>query len=77
MQDGLDFIKIKRYAVINLNNMFPAPAGQYSYVDISKQRDPKYKALLLAEKLKKSSNINGLQAIMATDSKRPGPSPKR
>lgn len=49
MQEGLDFIKIKRYAVINLNNMFPVPAGQYSYVDISKQRDPKYKALLLAE----------------------------
>ncbi len=49
MQEGLDFIKIKRYAVINLNNMFPVPDGEYSYVDISKQRDPKYKALLLAE----------------------------
>lgn len=30
MQEGLDFIKIKHYAVINLNNMFPVPAGQYS-----------------------------------------------
>lgn len=41
MQEGLDFIKIKKYAVINLNNMFPVPAGQYSYVDISKERNPK------------------------------------
>ena len=49
MQEGLDFIKIKNYAVINLNNMFPVPAGQYNYVDISKERNPKYKSLLLAE----------------------------
>lgn len=49
MSDGLDFIKIKNYAVINLNNMFPVPAGQYTYVDISKERNPKYKSLLLAE----------------------------
>ena len=31
MQEGLDFIKIKNYAVINLNNMFPVPAEQYTY----------------------------------------------
>lgn len=49
MAEGLDFIKIKNYAVINLNNMFPVPAGQYTYVDISKERNPKYKSLLLAE----------------------------
>ena len=49
MQEGLDFIKIKNYAVINLNNMFPVPPGAYSYVDISKERNPKYKSLLLAE----------------------------
>ncbi len=49
MQEGLDFIKIRNYAVINLNNMFPVPAGQYSYVDISKERNPRYKSLLLAE----------------------------
>lgn len=49
MQEGLDFIKVKNYAVINLNNMFPVPSGQYSYVDISKEKDPKYKSLLLAE----------------------------
>lgn len=49
MQEGLDFIKVKNYALINLNNMFPVPAGQYSYVNISKERNPKYRSLLLAE----------------------------
>lgn len=49
MNEGLDFIKIKNYAVINLNNMFPVPKGQYFYVDISKEKNPKYKSLLLAE----------------------------
>lgn len=49
MQEGLDFIKVKNYAVINLNNMFPVAPGQYTYVDISKVRDPKYKSLLQAE----------------------------
>lgn len=49
MAEGLDFIKVKDYAVINLNNMFPVPDGQYHYVDISKENNPKYKSLLLAE----------------------------
>lgn len=49
MAETVDFIKIKRYSVINLNNMFPVPDGLASYVDISKERDPKYKSLLLAE----------------------------
>ena len=49
MQESLDFLKIKSYAVINLNNMFPVLKGVYSYVDISKERNPKYKALLLQE----------------------------
>jgi len=49
MREGLDFIKVKNYAVINLNNMFPVPAGQHSYVDISRERNPKYKSLLQAE----------------------------
>ena len=49
MSDSIDFIKIKNYAVINLNNMFPVPEGKYTYVDISKERNPKYKSLLLAE----------------------------
>lgn len=49
MKEGLDFIKIKDYAVINLNNMFPVPARECSYVNISAIRDPAYKSLLLAE----------------------------
>ena len=42
MKEGIDFLKIKQYAVINLNNMFPIPDGQYRYVDISQERDPRY-----------------------------------
>ena len=49
MSETLDFIKIKNYSVINLNNMFPVPQGYYFYVDISKERNLKYKSLLLAE----------------------------
>ena len=49
MKETLDFIKIKNYAVINLNNMFPVPSGKYIYVDISKECNLKYKSLLLAE----------------------------
>ncbi|MBR6780259.1 MAG: type III toxin-antitoxin system ToxN/AbiQ family toxin [Clostridia bacterium] len=49
MKDGLDFIKIKDYAVINLNNMFPVPHGEARYVDIKSERDAHYRALLLAE----------------------------
>ena len=28
MKEGVDFVKIKDYAVINLNNMIPVPKGQ-------------------------------------------------
>lgn len=49
MPDSIDFIKIKDYAVINLNNMFPVPANERKYVDIGKVKDPHYRALLLAE----------------------------
>lgn len=49
MKESLDFLKIKEYAVINLNNMFPVPPELCTYVDINAQRNPKYKALLLAE----------------------------
>ena len=31
MKEQLDFLKIKNYAVINLNNMFPVPKGVYRY----------------------------------------------
>lgn len=49
MKEQLDFIKIKDYAVINLNNMFPVPLSEAKYVDIKSERDPQYRALLLAE----------------------------
>ena len=49
MKEGVDFIKIKSYAVINLNNMFPVPMQECTYVDISLVKDQKYRALLLAE----------------------------
>ena len=49
MKDGIDFLKVKDYAVINLNNMFPAPESTRKYVNISAEKDPRYRALLLAE----------------------------
>ena len=49
MKDNIDFIKIKNYAVINLNNMFPVPEKTRKYIDIGSQSDSKYRALLLAE----------------------------
>lgn len=49
MKESIDLLKIKQYAVINLNNMFPVPPKLCTYVDINKQSDSKYKALLLAE----------------------------
>lgn len=49
MEEGLDFIKVKHYAVINLNNMFPVPLQVCSPVDFSQEKNPKYKDLLLAE----------------------------
>ena len=49
MKEGLDFIKIQNYAVINLNNMFPVPRSECTYVDISATKDSKYRSLLLAE----------------------------
>lgn len=49
MDEMIDFIKIKNYAVINLNNMFPVPKTECKYVDISAQKNFKYRSLLLAE----------------------------
>ena len=66
MKERLDFIKVKDYAVINLNNMFPVPVGEYTYVEINKEKDLNYRALLLAEyryikgiqgKIRKSAQI--------------------
>ena len=49
MKNNMDFLKVGNYAVINLNNMFPVPKSQCLYVDISKESNPSYKALLSAE----------------------------
>ena len=49
MKDGIDFIKIKDYAVINLNNMIPVPDNQIVKIDINKENDANYKYLLQAE----------------------------
>lgn len=49
MKNGLDFIKIGNYAVINLNNMFPVPDGEYIYVDIKQEKNVQYRKLLMAE----------------------------
>lgn len=49
MKNGLDFIKIENYAVININNMFPVPDNEYTYVDIPKVKNPQYRKLLTSE----------------------------
>ena len=49
MKEGVDFIKIKDYAVINLNNMIPVPDSQVVDIDINKEKDPSYRYLLQAE----------------------------
>lgn len=49
MKNGLDFIKVGNYAVININNMFPVPDNEYTYVDIPKVKNPQYRKLLATE----------------------------
>ena len=49
MKNGLDFLKVGNYAVINLNNMFPVPDGEYAYVDIPKVKNLQYRKLLMTE----------------------------
>ena len=49
MPSSVDLIKIKDYAVININNMIPVPNGQYMLVDVNGIKDPHYKYLLQAE----------------------------
>lgn len=49
MVEGVDFIKIKDYAVININNMIPVPEGQYWLVDINGIKDSGYRFLLQSE----------------------------
>ena len=49
MKESVDVIKIKTYAVINLNNMIPVPESQIVKVDINKEKDLNYRYLLHAE----------------------------
>ena len=49
MKNNMDFLKVGTYAVLNLNNMFPVPKSLCYYVDISKETNSSYKALLSAE----------------------------
>lgn len=49
MKNGLDFIKIGNYAVVNINNMFPVPNGEYTYVDIKTVKNEQYRKLLMSE----------------------------
>ena len=46
MQESIDFIKIKKYAVLNLNNMIPVPENMRTYIDINKIKNENYKNLL-------------------------------
>ena len=49
MKESVDLIKIKAYAVININNMIPVPKGCYSLVDVNNEKDVHYRYLLQAE----------------------------
>lgn len=49
MKETLDFIKVKTYSVINLNNMFKVQSKDYTYLDFSKEQDLNYKSLLESE----------------------------
>lgn len=49
MKESVDFIKIKDYAVINLNNMIPVPKEQLIALNINAEKDSHYKFLLQAE----------------------------
>lgn len=49
MKNGLDFIKVGDYAVINLNCMFPVATDTYQRVDFSAVQDKRYRDLLQAE----------------------------
>ena len=49
LSETLDFIKIGQYAVINLNNMFPAPAKLCQGINFNEIKDLNYKNLLRNE----------------------------
>ena len=49
MQESVDFLKIRQFAVLNLNNMFPAPKSERTFLDINKVSDVNYRNLLRKE----------------------------
>ena len=49
IKEGVDFIKIKEYAILNINNMIPVPRGSYYCPDINAEKDSHYRFLLQAE----------------------------
>ena len=49
MKESVDFVKIKDYAVININNMIPVPKGQLIELNINAEKNQHYKFLLQAE----------------------------
>ena len=49
MSNLLDLIKIKNYAVVNLNNMIPVSKGIYQLFDINNIKNDNYKNLLQRE----------------------------
>ena len=49
MKENVDLIKIRDYAVININNMVPVPNRAYKLVDINGVKDRNYRFLLQAE----------------------------
>ena len=49
LSETLDFIKIGQYAVINLNNMFPAPTKLCQRINFNEIKDLNYKNLLRNE----------------------------
>lgn len=61
MRERLDLIKLKNYAVINLNNMIPVPDKQVRDIDINKEKDPSYRYLLQAESREISKQRNRIR----------------
>lgn len=49
MRVSVDFMKLKDYAVLNINTMFPAPIGECAFVDINAVADKNYRNLLRNE----------------------------
>lgn len=63
MKESVDFIKIKDYAVININNMIPVPKGQLVELNINAEKDPHYKFFLQAESREINKQKNGLEKM--------------